>query len=157
MFAEDSGKREELKECIRKRVLEEKTRLSTLLKVKIPSEDDYKEAGLLLFSCDKEIRIKVRDWLVEIHSYRTYRYKDDEKKSLAFELLLDVSTRYNVYRNLLADDLRHPSYIAYLESYLKFIDIILYYRNQPESLRQIRKEFESKPVETDTNLETDTE
>ncbi|MFH1593157.1 MAG: hypothetical protein ABID09_00495 [Candidatus Omnitrophota bacterium] len=141
IFAEDSGKREEIKKCIRERAKEEKTRLSALLKVKVFYEDDYKEAGLLLFSCDESVRIEVRNGLVERHFDRINRYKDAEKNSLASELLLDVSTRYNIYHNLLTDDLRHPSYIAYLESYLRFIDLILYYRNQPESLRQMRKEF----------------
>ncbi len=149
ILAEDSGKREELKEYIRKATEEEKACLSALLKVKTISEDDYGKAGLLLFSCDEKIRVGARDWLIERHLDRIKKYKDESRKSLAYELLLEASMRHNIYANLLKNDLRQSSYIAYLHTYLKCINLILYYRDQPESLRQIRRKFREFKVRSE--------
>ncbi len=137
----DSGKIRTLNSYIAKRVTEDVATLMPFLEKEKLSDQEHVTAGLLLFSFDANVRRKVRDKLIENYADTLSCYHDTDKFSIAAELLLRISTDFNVYHKMLLGEIGESDYRSYLFSSLRFVPVLHYYSAFPESLKRARKEI----------------
>ncbi len=81
------------------------------------TEEEYIQAGLLLFSLDELVRSTIRKTLVETHWPLTQTFRNPDQRSIAGEFLLSASHRFNLYHFLLRDETRPAwpgSFMRYL-------------------------------------------
>ncbi len=130
-----------LKAYINRQAADDRSGISVLLPKKTLSENDHIRAGLLLFSFDSGVRMKMRNKLAEDYAYLLKRYKKNDSISVASNILMLVCTHYNIYHNMMKDMDNGFDLKAYLTRSLGYVGIVHYNESLPESIRGIRKEI----------------